>query len=92
MMNIATPMLAAWIGFEALLTAGQAGPASMDVTLVGCVTQAARTGSLADDNRSGAASTPATAPRDANSAEPVDAYLLTNASRLAPKADAASPR
>jgi hypothetical protein len=68
-------------------TTGQAASSTPLVTVSGCVTQAERTGSLADDNRAGIAATPNTAPTDANSAEPVDAYLLTNASPMLPKAD-----
>jgi len=60
----------------------QTAPASQtsDVTVSGCIMQAERTGSLADDTGAGVRATPNTAPVDANSAEALDAYLLTNAS------------
>jgi hypothetical protein len=86
-MNLAIWAVFAVIGFEALQTAGQDGATSINVTVTGCVTQATRTGSLADDSRAGVVATPATAPVDANSAAPVDAYLLTDASQMAPKAE-----
>ena len=56
---------------------------NMTVTVSGCVTQAERNGSLADDTGTGVSSTPATAPNDANNAQPVNAYLLTSAERIA---------
>ena len=56
---------------------------NMKVAVSGCVTQAERNGSLADDTGTGVSSTPATAPVDANSAQPVNAYLLTSAERIA---------
>jgi hypothetical protein len=55
---------------------------NMKVTVSGCVMQAERNGSLADDTGTGISSTPATAPIDANTAQPVNAYLLTNAERV----------
>jgi len=55
---------------------------NMKVAASGCVTQAERNGSLADDTGTGISSTPATAPVDANSAQPVNAYLLTSAERI----------
>jgi len=61
----------------------QTPPANMKVTVSGCVTQAERNGSLADDTGTGISSTPATAPVDANTAQPVNAYLLTSAERIA---------
>lgn len=57
-------------------------PTNMKVTVSGCVTQAERNGSLADDTGTGVSSTPATAAVDANNAQPVNAYLLTSAERL----------
>ena len=70
------------IGAQGLYAQTQSGARTTDVTISGCVTQAERTGSLADDAGAGVVATPNTAPTDANSAEPVDAYLLTNASIL----------
>jgi hypothetical protein len=60
----------------------QTQPASEkpDVVVSGCIMQAQRTGSLADDTGAGVVATPNTAPAEANNAEPVNAYLLTNAS------------
>src|SRR5262245_26803257 len=57
-------------------------PAPRNFKVSGCVTQAERTGSQADDAGAGVVATPNTAPTEANSAEPIDAYLLTNASVL----------
>src|SRR5262245_27899353 len=61
----------------------QTPPAKMKVTVSGCVTQAERNGSLADDTGTGVSSTPATAPVDANTALPVNAYVLASAERIA---------
>jgi hypothetical protein len=58
---------------------GEQNTRTSSITVSGCVTQAEKTGSLADDARAGVAATPNTAPVDANSAQPIDAYLLTNA-------------
>jgi hypothetical protein len=69
----------ATIGWQGLQAQGQPGPSPMDVTVIGCISQAERTGSLADDSGAGVVATPNTAPVDANSAEPVDAFLLTHA-------------
>ena len=74
------------VGSTALFAAApqsQTPPTNMTVTVSGCVTQAERNGSLADDTGTGISSTPATAPVDANTAQPVNAYLLTNAERIA---------
>ena len=60
---------------------------NMNVTVSGCVMQAERNGSLADDTGTGISSTPATAPVDANTAQPVNAYLLTSAERIAPETE-----
>ncbi len=49
------------------------------VTVSGCVEQAQKTGSLADDTGAGTAATPSRAPIEANTAELVNAFLLTNA-------------
>ena len=58
----------------------QPAAATSDVIISGCVTQVQRTGSLADDSGAGVRATPNTAATEANNAEPVNAYLLTNAS------------
>lgn len=65
----------------------QTASPNVPVTVSGCVMQAERNGSLADDTSTGISSTPATAPVDANTAQPVDAYLLTSAERIAPETE-----
>jgi hypothetical protein len=70
------------IGLQVVGAQKQPGTKSVEVKVSGCVTQAQRTGSLADDTGAGVSATPATAPTEANSAEPLNAYLLTNASVL----------
>ena len=70
------------IGLQGAGAQKQPGTRTMEVKVSGCVTQAERTGSLADDAGAGVVATPNTAPTEANSAEPIDAYLLTNASVL----------
>ena len=68
------------LGGQGLQAHGQPPtPTQQIATISGCVSQAARTGSLADDTGAGIVATPSTAPVDANSAELVDAFLLTNA-------------
>jgi hypothetical protein len=69
------------IAVVALSVTGLRGqtPADATVTVSGCVEQAQRTGSLADDTGTGTAASPSTAPVEANTAELVNAYLLTNA-------------
>ena len=69
------------VALQAAGTQSQSGTAAK-ITVTGCVMQAQRTGSLADDTGAGTAATPTTAPVDANTSEPVDAYLLTNASQV----------
>jgi hypothetical protein len=56
---------------------------SRAVTVSGCVAQAQRTGSLADDTPTGTVATPNTAGIEANSGEPVNAYVLLDASPVA---------
>jgi hypothetical protein len=65
----------------------QTASTNTPVTVSGCVMQAERNGSLADDTSTGISSTPATAPVDANTAQPVNAYLLTSAERIAPETE-----
>jgi hypothetical protein len=60
-------------------TAQNRGATGTKIVVSGCIMQAQRAGSLADDSGAGTAATPNSAPVDANTAEPVDAYLLTNA-------------
>ena len=67
------------LGLGILQAQGPSGTAGPDVTVSGCIAQAQRSGSLADDTGAGTAATPNSAPAEANSAELVDAYLLTNA-------------
>jgi hypothetical protein len=69
----------------ALALAGLQAQERQAVTVAGCVEQAQRTGSLADDTGAGTAATPSTAAIEANRAEPVDAYLLTNATPARPE-------
>jgi hypothetical protein len=45
----------------------------------GCITQASRTGSLTDDTGAGNVPSPSTAGVEANSSEPVNAYMLVDA-------------
>jgi hypothetical protein len=52
------------------------------VTVSGCVMQVEKNGSLADETGTGISSTPTTAPVDANTAQPVNAYQLTSADRI----------
>src|SRR5262245_31211392 len=73
-------MLAA-IAVQTLQAQTPTGTTGTIVTVSGCVAQAERTGSLADDSGVGVKATPNTAPVEANSAELVNAYLLTNAMR-----------
>ena len=55
---------------------------SPKVTVAGCVSQTPRTGSLADDTGKPTAVTPNTAGIEANSAEPVNAYILLDATPI----------
>ena len=55
------------------------------VKVSGCIAQAQRTGSLTDDTGAGNVPSPNTAGVEANSSEPVNAYMLLNAT---PAADA----
>jgi hypothetical protein len=57
------------------------------VTVSGCVAQAQRTGSLAGDTPTGAISTPNTAGIEANSGEPLNAYVLLDASPVAERGE-----
>jgi hypothetical protein len=73
-----------------LVTIGLQGSQSQDqlsdsqaVTVSGCVAQAQRTGSLADDTPTATVATPNTAGIEANSGEPVNAYVLLDASPVA---------
>jgi hypothetical protein len=77
------------VALGALTLQDQPSSQTVKVSVAGCVTQAEKTGSLADDTGTGVSSTPATAPVDANTAQPVNAYILTNADRL--PADAEGP-
>ena len=45
----------------------------------GCIAQASRTGSLTDDTGAGNVPSPSTAGVEANSSEPVNAYMLLDA-------------
>jgi hypothetical protein len=70
-----------------LVTIAFQGPHNQDqlsdsqaVTVSGCVAQAQRTGSLADETPTGTVATPNTAGIEANSGEPVNAYVLLDAS------------
>lgn len=54
------------------------------VTVSGCVTQAEKNGSLADETGTGVSSTPSSAPIDANNAQPVDAFQLASAEPVEP--------
>jgi hypothetical protein len=53
------------------------------VKVSGCVAQAQRTGSLTDDTRTGNVPSPNTAGVEANSSEPVNAYILLDATPVA---------
>lgn len=62
----------------------QTSAAPVPVTVSGCVMQVEKNGSLADETGTGVSSTPSSAPIDANSAQPVDAYQLASAERVEP--------
>ena len=49
------------------------------VKVSGCIAQASRTGSLTDDTGAGNVPSPSTAGVEANSSEPVNAYMLVDA-------------
>jgi hypothetical protein len=53
------------------------------VKVSGCIAQAPRTGSLTDDTRTGNVPSPNTAGVEANSSEPVNAYILLDATTVA---------
>jgi hypothetical protein len=83
-MSIYWPFLVA-----ALALVGSQGTQGQDrlnslpkVTVAGCVSQAQRTGSLADDTSTRTPVTPNTSGIEANSAEPVNSYILLNATPI----------
>lgn len=75
----ATVILAA-TGFAAPTAPGQDQPAREQVVKVsGCIAQPSRTGSLTDDTGAGNVPSPNTAGVEANNLEPVNAYVLLDA-------------
>jgi len=76
---IAAVVLLGTIAFQTVQAQTPTGTTGTTVNVSGCVAQAGRTGSLADDSGVGVKATPNSAPNEANSAELLNAYLLTNA-------------
>jgi hypothetical protein len=77
-----------------LVTVGFQGSSGQDelgdsqaVTVSGCIAQAQRTGSLGGDTPAGTVVTPNTAGIEANSSEPVNAYVLLDATPVAERGD-----
>ena len=58
-------------------------PGREQVKVSGCIAQASRTGSLTDDTGAGNVPSPSTAGVEANSSEPVNAYMLLDATPAA---------
>lgn len=77
-------LLAALGATQLLAMQSQTSTNPAPVTVSGCVMQVEKNGSLADETGTGVSSTPSSAPVDANSAQPMDAYQLASAERLEP--------
>lgn len=79
-----TIIILAAAGVTAQSTHAQDQPGSARVVKVsGCIAQPSRTGSLTDDTGAGVVPSPNTAGVEANSSEPVNAYILLDATPAA---------
>jgi hypothetical protein len=79
-------LIAAFVTIGSQEPQAQAGNLAA-VTVSGCLAQAARTGSLSDDAGIGTTATPNTAGVEANSGDPVNAYVLLDATPITTRSE-----